>query len=90
MPPLILKKNFRVRWEQFINYVNHTSAYDKEALKKVNAKHVLGACIRKDGLVIISAKRSSQLFYESAIDVATLFTVADSAQSRKMIHKYLT
>jgi len=90
MPPLILKKNYRVRWEQFTNYVNKSLAYDKETLKEVNPKHVLAVCVRKHALVIITGKRSSQLFYESAVDVATLFTVVDSAQSRKMINTYLT
>lgn len=90
MPPLISKKNYRARWEQFTNYLTETRQFDIEPLNKVNPRHVLAVCVRKDALVIITAKRSSQLFYESAVDVATLFTIADPAQSSKMIHTYLT
>jgi hypothetical protein len=39
--------------------------------------------------VVITGKKSSQKFYESALDVAALLTVADPEQSRKLIPKYL-
>ena len=92
MPPLILKKNFRARWQQFADYVCKIQDYDKELLKKVNPKRVLVVCVRENDLVIIigNRKEKTQLLYESAIDVATILTVADPAQSGKMILKYLT
>jgi len=89
MPPLSFKKYYNQRWQQFTEYLNASQTYDSEALKKVNPKRVLAVCVRPNGLLIITAKRSSQLFYESALDIATLFTVADSVQSARMIHKYL-
>ena len=89
MPPLSFKKYYIQRWQQFTDYLNRSQTYDSEALKKVNPKRVLAVCVRPNGLVLITAKRSSQLFYESALDIATLFIVADSAQSARMIRKYL-
>lgn len=92
MPPLILKKNYRARWQQFIDYVCEIQAYDKELLKKINPKRVLAVCVRESALIIITGSRnaSSQSPYESAIDVATILTVTDPAQSGKLIPKYLT
>lgn len=92
MPPLILKKNYLARWQQFIDKVCKLQAHDKEALKKLNPKRILAACVRENSLVIIIGNRNanSQLNYESAIDVATILTITDPAHSGKMIPKYLT
>lgn len=90
MPPLILKRNYRTRWQQFIDYVCETRACDKGLLEKVDPKRVLAVCVHEQALVIITGKGNSQLLYESAVDVATILTVADSSQSSKMIPKYLT
>jgi hypothetical protein len=50
---------------------------------------VRAVCVHRDTLLVLTGKRQTQLFYEAALDIATLFTVADPAQSRRMIYKYL-
>ncbi|MCA1565899.1 MAG: hypothetical protein LC803_09730 [Acidobacteria bacterium] len=91
MPPLVFKKNYQARWQQFTEHVCQTLGYDKELLRKVDPKRVLAACIRNHTLVLITGKGNSRsLLYEAAVDVATILVVADSAQSNKMIQKYLT
>lgn len=89
MPPLIRKKNYRARWQQFADFVCESRACDERLLKKVNPKRVLAAVVRDDSLVIMTGKASSQTFYESALDVATILAVNDPAQSGKMIQKFL-
>lgn len=89
MPPLIRKKNYVARWRQFVGLACAARAYDRRLLEKVNPKRVLAAVVRGDGLVVITGKQSSQRFYESALDVAALLTVADPEQSLKLIPKYL-
>lgn len=89
MPPLIRKKNYVARWRQFVDLACAARACDRRLLEKVNPKRVLAAVVRGDGLVVITGKQSSQRFYESALDVAALLTVADPEQSRKLIPKYL-
>jgi hypothetical protein len=92
MPPLFLKKHYRERWQQFIDEVCRKSqAYDEALLKKINPKRVLAVCMRENALVIITGNRSgnTQLLYESAIDIATIFTITDPMQSNKLIPKYL-
>jgi hypothetical protein len=89
MPPLVRKKNYRARWQQFTDFVCATHEYDRRLLGKVNPKRVLAAVVRDDTLVIITARRNSKTFYESALDVAAILAVADPAQSVEMIPKYL-
>ena len=92
MPPLYWKKNYRARWQQFIDEVCRESrAYDEALLKKVDPKRVLAVCVREDALIIIIRNKNgkSQLLYESAIDVATLFTITDPLEAHKLIPKYL-
>jgi hypothetical protein len=50
---------------------------------------MLAVIVRESTLVIITGESSSQMFYESALDVAAVLAVADPAQSGKMIPKYL-
>lgn len=90
MPPLIRKKNYVARWRQFVDLACAARAYDRRLLlEQVKPKRVLAAVVRRDGLVVITGKYSSQKFYESALDVAALLAVADPEQSRKLIPKYL-
>lgn len=89
MPPLIRKKNYRERWRKFTDLMCEAHGCDKRLMGKVNPKRVLAVTVRENLLVIITGKRSSQRFYESALDVASILTVADSAQSGKLIPKYL-
>jgi hypothetical protein len=89
MPPLIRKKNYRARWQLFINFVCATGEHDRQQLEKINPKRVLAAVVRGNTLVIITGKVSSQRFYESALDVATILTVIDPQQVGKLIPKYL-
>lgn len=89
MPPLIRKKNFRARWEQFTDFVCAAYGCERRLLEKVNPKRVLAVVVRGNTLVVISGKGNSQTFYESALDVATIFAVTDYAQSGKLIPKYL-
>jgi hypothetical protein len=89
MPPLIRKKNYRARWQHFIDLVCAAHDCDRRPLERINSKRVLAAVVRRDTLVVITGKKSSQKFYESALDVAALLTVADPEQSRKLIPKYL-
>jgi hypothetical protein len=89
MPPLVLKKNFRARWQQLNEFLTERCGYDVTALGRVNPKRVLAVCVRESDVVVITAKRTTQLFYESALDVAVLLTVAPPVQSGRMIRKYL-
>lgn len=89
MPPGIRKRHYRARWEQFTKYLNDNGNYDLEPLKKVKPQRVLAACVHDDTLLVITGKRGSQLFYEAAIDIATLFTITDAAHRRRLIYKYL-
>ena len=90
MPPLILKKNYSARWQQFVERVCVPRGYDRRLLlEKVNPKRVLAVVARENTLVIITGKASSQPFYESALDVAAILAVGDPAQTAGMIPKYL-
>jgi hypothetical protein len=88
MPPLILKKNYRARWQQLVGRAC-ARGYDRRLLEEVNPKRVLAVAARENTLVIITGKASSQPFYESALDMASILAVADPAQSAGMITKYL-
>jgi len=88
-PPLILKKNYRARWQQFTDFLCATRRHDRRPLDEVNPKRVLAVIVREDTLVIITARRNSAPFYESTLDVAAILAVADPAQSAKLIPKYL-
>jgi hypothetical protein len=89
MPPVGFKKNYRTRWQQFIKYLNDNGVFDTEPLKKVKPQRVRAVCVHRDILLVLTGKRQTQLFYEAALDIATLFTVADPARSRRMIYKYV-
>lgn len=91
MPPLIIKKKYRARWEQFAGRVCAASEEDRRRLEKVNPKRVLAAVVRGDTLVVLTAGRRlhTAAGYESALDVATILTVADPAQARRLIPRYL-
>jgi hypothetical protein len=89
MPPLIRKKSYVGRWRQFVDLACAAHEYDRRTLERMNPKRVLAAVVRGNGLVVITGKQSSQKFYESALDVAALLTVADPEQSRKLIPEYL-
>lgn len=89
MPPIRLRKNYRARWQQFIKYLNDNGMFDTGPLKKVKPQRVRAVCVHRDIMLVLTGKRTTQLFYEAALDIATLFTVADPAQSRRMIYKYL-
>ena len=90
MPPVRSRKNYRVRWQQFIKYLNDNGMFDTEPLKKVKPQHVRAVCVHRDIILVLTGKRSSRLFYEAALDMVTLFTVANPAHSRSMIYKYLS
>jgi hypothetical protein len=88
MPPFTSRKKYRMRWEKLTTYLNEARGYDIAALKKVKPRHVLAVCVRQNTLVVVTG-RSSQLFYEAALDVTTLFTVAEPESASQMIRKYL-
>jgi hypothetical protein len=90
MPPVGFKKNYRARWQQFIEYLNDNGVFDTEPLKKVKAQRVLAICVHRDILLVLTGKGQRQLIYQAALDIATLFTVAEPAHARRMIYKYLT
>ena len=90
MPPVTYKNNYRARWQQFIKYLNDNGVFDTDPLKKVKPQRVRAVCVHRDILLVLTGKSQTQLFYEAALDIATLFTVADRAHSRCMIYKYLT
>jgi hypothetical protein len=90
MHPVGLKKNYQARWQQFITYLNDNGMFDTEPLKRLEPQRVRAVCVHHDILLVLTGKRQTQVFYEAALDIATLFTVADPAHSRRMIHKYLT
>jgi hypothetical protein len=89
MPPLIRKKNYVARWGQFVDFACAARGCDRRLLEEMNPKRVLAAVVRGDSLLVITGKVSSQRFYESALDVAALLTVADPEQSGKLVPKYL-
>jgi hypothetical protein len=90
MPPVRWKRNYRPRWQQFIRYLNDSGVVDIEPLKKVKPHRVRAVCVHRDMLLVVTGKSKTKLFYEAALDIATLFTVAEPAHSRRMIYKYLT
>jgi hypothetical protein len=89
MPPLMRDKDYRARWQQFIDFVCATHDYDRRLLEKLNPKNILAVSILENTMVIITGKNRSQTFYESALDVATILVITDPAQSAKIISKYL-
>jgi len=89
MPPVRFNKNYRARWQQFIKYLNDNGVFETEPLKKVKPQRVRAVCIHRDILLVLTGRWPSHLFYEAALDMATIFTVADRAHSRRMIYKYL-
>jgi hypothetical protein len=89
MPPLIRKKNYRARWEQFTDFVCATRDCDRRLMEKVNPKRVLAVIISGDTLVVITSKRTLDTYYESALDVATILAVAGPSQTAKLIPGYL-
>jgi hypothetical protein len=89
MPPLIRKKSYRERWQRFTDIVCASRDCDRRVLGQVNPRRVLAVVLRADTLVIITSKRTLDTFYESALDVATILTVAGPGLTAKLVPKYL-
>lgn len=90
MPPNYgKKKSSRERWQRFISFLE-TVTPETEALKKMKPKRVLAVCVHPDTTLIITGRDQTQLYYQSALDLATIFTLAEPAESRQMVHRYLT
>lgn len=88
MPPHIFPRTAQERWQYFVEYICQTTGCKKALLKKVDPRRVLAVCFRENDLVVITGT-GIQLYYESALDIATILTIAGSTQPDKMIPKYL-
>lgn len=90
MPPLVWKKNYRARWRQFADAVCRPLGCDPRLLDEgVDPRRVLAVTVREGALVVMKGKGSSQAFYESALDLASLLAVADPAESGPMLRGHL-
>ncbi|HKS29852.1 MAG TPA: hypothetical protein VJS44_18660 [Pyrinomonadaceae bacterium] len=87
MPSILLPWKERARWRSFIEYVLG-SCGSKKGLPK--AKRVLGVCFYMNEPVIITGSEKSELFYESALDVAGAFAGTTSDRKGEMIMKRRT
>jgi hypothetical protein len=89
MPPLDNLKSRYQRWEEFVTrYLCETEVCKTELLKRVNPKRILAVCFHDNELVLITGELT-QLPYESALDVATILTLAAPTRSGEMVPKYL-
>ena len=88
MPPLNLPRHAINRWKQFTPYLSEIGSYDIDLLQKVNPRRILAVCVRENDLICVTGKGFNHLFYESAIDIATIVTLLDKPDSDLFLSAY--
>jgi hypothetical protein len=81
MPPVRDTKN---RWREFVHCLEKIKGDSRLLKAPINPKKILAVCVHPGESFILTGE-SRQMFYESAIEVASLLTLANPALHREMI-----